>query len=213
MMLFGPAFSPYIRAARLYAAELGMTLECSMAPFGERIKPGSAEHQALNPFGKFPVLLTDDFKLFETAAICRYLDSLAGDKSLLAPLTQQQRALVDQWTGAMAIYGRLYTMDGFMLELVFPKGENGQPRMDVIRDHLPQARSFIAIVEQQLSQHQWLAGEYYSMADSMLTPFLDHLTRMPVLDDQGPIITAGSACADYLQRVRARSSAWVLAET
>ncbi|EHK6024976.1 hypothetical protein HYO33_15040 [Vibrio parahaemolyticus] len=35
------------------------------------------------------------------------------------------------------------------------------------------ARGFIAIVEQQLSQ--WLAGEYYSMADSMLTPFLDHL--------------------------------------
>ncbi|EGQ9598060.1 hypothetical protein DBT82_RS10265 [Vibrio parahaemolyticus] len=37
------------------------------------------------------------------------------------------------------------------------------------------ARGFIAIVEQQLSQSQWLAGEYYSMADSMLTPFLDHL--------------------------------------
>ncbi|ESE41865.1 hypothetical protein SHD_1400 [Shewanella decolorationis S12] len=36
-----------------------------------------------------------------------------------------------------------------------------------------------------------LAGEYYSMADSMLTPFLDHLEGIPVLDEQGPIIAAG----------------------
>ncbi len=75
------------------------------------------------------------------------------------------------------------------------------------------ARVFIAIVEQQLSQSQWLAGEYYSMAASMLTPFLDHLEGIPLLDEQGPIIAAGSVCADYLQWVRARSSAWVLAES
>ncbi|KYN88438.1 hypothetical protein ATY37_04125 [Vibrio cidicii] len=75
------------------------------------------------------------------------------------------------------------------------------------------ARGFIAIFEQQLSHSQWLVGEYYSMADSMLTPFLNHLEGIPVLDEQGPIIAAGSVCADYLQRVRARSSAWVLAES
>ena len=75
------------------------------------------------------------------------------------------------------------------------------------------ARGFIAIVEQQLNQSQWLAGEHYSMADSILTPFLEHLTRMPVLDEHRQLIPVESACADYLQRVRARNSAWVLAET
>jgi len=65
------------------------------------------------------------------------------------------------------------------------------------------ARGFIAIVEQLLSQSQWLAGEHYSMADSMLT----HLTRMPALDEHRQFIPVESACADYLQRVRARSSA------
>ncbi|QYJ98863.1 hypothetical protein K0J45_06435 [Shewanella alkalitolerans] len=65
------------------------------------------------------------------------------------------------------------------------------------------ARGFIAIVEQQLSQSQWLAGEYYSMTDSMLTPFFDHLEGIPVLDEQGSVFAAGSVCADYLQRVRA----------
>ncbi|WGY46230.1 hypothetical protein [Vibrio sp. ABG19] len=69
------------------------------------------------------------------------------------------------------------------------------------------ARGFIAIVEQQLSQNQWLAGEYYSMVDSMLTLFLDHLEGIPVLDKQGAIIAAGSVCTDYFQWVRARSSA------
>ena len=53
------------------------------------------------------------------------------------------------------------------------------------------ASSFIAIVEQRVSQSQWQAGEYCCMTDSMLTPFLDHLEGIPVLDEQGPIIAAG----------------------
>ena len=211
LKLYGPLFSPYVRAVRLYAAELGLSLDAGMAPFGEKIEFRSAQHLAINPFGKVPVLIDDDFKLFETAAICRYLDALAGERSLLQGLSLQEQALTDQWSSAVSVYARQHVMDGFLLELAFPKGEDGQPRMEIVMGNLSEARMFVTLIESRLAQSTWLAGDDYSLADSMLTPFLDFLDQVPVLDHQhGKLIADGSACQRYLQAVRQRASAQVL---
>ncbi|MDP2547128.1 glutathione S-transferase family protein [Oceanobacter sp. 4_MG-2023] len=210
LYLFGPAISPYVRAVRLYAHELGLPLAFGMAPSGNPIAPYSPDHLALNPFGKFPILLDGDFSLPEVTAICTYLDDLAGASGRLAALSSQQRATVLRWTGAIAIYGRLYTMDGFMLELVFPQGDNGRPRLDVIRGNLPRVREFLAVIERQLAASRWIAGEQYSMADSLLTPFLDYLVNVPPLDEQGVLLAPDSACRRYLDNVRERDTAKIL---
>lgn len=212
LTLYGPAFSPFVRVVRLFAAELGMRLPCGMAPYGDKILSGSEGHFGLNPFGKIPVLIDGEFTLFETLVICRYLDQRLADGRVHAALTTKQQALAEQWASAVCMYGRLNVMDGFLLELAFPKGENGQPRMDIVMEKLPAARSFVAIAEQQLQKSQWIAGNEFSMADSALTPFLDYLAQVPVLDSEGALIDEGSACAEFVAQVRSRESAWVLSE-
>lgn len=212
LSLFGPAFSPFVRVVRLFAAEQGTRLACGMSLYGDKIPARSEGHLALNPFGKLPVLIDGDFTLFETVAICRYLDHRLADGKAHAALLVQQQALVEQWAGAVCMYGRLNVMDGFLLELAFPKGENGQPRMDIVLENLPAARAFVAIIERQLQQGRWMAGDDYSLADSALTPFLDYLSTVPALDADGAMIADGSACADFLTRVKSRESAWVLTE-
>lgn len=60
--------------------------------------PGSKEVRAINPLGKIPVLVDDDFSLYENAAINAYL----GDKyrslnpTLVPPPGTKERALYDQ---------------------------------------------------------------------------------------------------------------------
>jgi glutathione S-transferase len=50
----------------------------------------------LNPNAMVPVLLEDDFVLWESHAICRYLAQRHGGEALW-PTDARQRALVDQW--------------------------------------------------------------------------------------------------------------------
>lgn len=212
LALYGPRFSVYVRSARIYCDEVKLEHTSTMSPQGDDIAFKSVEHLTLNPFGKIPVLCQGDFVLFETAAICRYLDRLAGDNGLLNGLTPPQVAAIDQWTTAIAYYAKEAVMQGFLLELAFPKGEGGEVRMDVVLDNLPQAREFLTIIEHQLEQHTWLVSDQYSMADAVLTPFLDYLATIPELDKDGLLIPAGSLLADYVARVRARPSARVLKE-
>lgn len=210
--IYGPAFSPYVRAVRIYADELGLEHLCTMAPSGDKIDFKSEGHLAMNPFGKVPVLLHNDLVLFETPAICRYLEQLAADKGLLMVLDRKEKAMADQWSAAIGQYGGEMLMKGFLLEFAFPKGENGKPRMDVILSNLGNARRFLEIVSQRLQQHAWIAGQHYSMADSILTPFLDYASTVPALDDQGQLVLDNSVLAEYLQRLRSRDSARVLSE-
>lgn len=212
-VIYGPAFSPYVRSARLYAEELGISHLNNMQPRGEPVAFKSAEHLALNPFGKAPVMIHGELVLFETASICRYLDNLAGEASLLAPLSAHQRALADQWAGAVAVYAGPALMNGFFLEFAFPKGENGSVRMEVVVENLPAARAFLAIIEAQLQQQAYLAGDNYSMADSLLTPMLDYAETLPLPSQEAPLVAADSRLAGYIARMRARKSAWVLGQS
>ncbi|MCY0967224.1 glutathione S-transferase family protein [Parathalassolituus penaei] len=205
--IYGPAFSPFVRAVRIYADELGLSPDCSMAPCGDRIDFKSPGHLAMNPFGKVPVLMDGDELLFETAAICRYLDRMAGERSLLAGLSSRQQALVDQWIGAVCEYAGARLMNGFLLEVAFPKGENGQIRMDVVLANLPKAEELLALFSQQLQGREWLAGDDYSMADSALTPFLHYAASLPDLDGKGQLVLRDTRLSRYLQQVKARPSA------
>lgn len=211
LLVYGPAISPFVRAVRLYAQELGLPHRNTLQPHGELIPFKSPGHLALNPFGKAPVLLHGDLVLFETTTICRYLETLAGANSLLHKLSSSDRAHADQWAGAVAANAGAALMNGLFLEFAFPQGKDGRVRLDVVADNLPRARAFLDIIEQPLRQHACLAGTHYSMADSLLTPMLDHLDHLPatVLRD-GPLLPAGSVLGDYLARMRARPSAQVL---
>ncbi len=56
----------------------------------------SPEYLRLNPNAQVPVLVDDDFVLWESNSICRYLATQYGDGALL-PAAPRARALVEQW--------------------------------------------------------------------------------------------------------------------
>jgi glutathione S-transferase len=92
--LYDFAFSPNCRKVRAVAYELGIDLQpvhVDLLNAGQR----SPAHLALNPNGRVPVLVDQDFVLWESTAIIRYLSAKTG--GVLLPTTPQGQAEVDRW--------------------------------------------------------------------------------------------------------------------
>jgi glutathione S-transferase len=68
---------------------------------------GKPEHLALHPFNRVPILKHDDFVLYETSAIARYIDE-AFEGPRLTPRDVRTRARMNQWISAVNSYYYLY---------------------------------------------------------------------------------------------------------
>ena len=93
-ILFGAAYSVYVRIARLALAEKGVAYRLvEIDIFAEGGPP--AEYAARQPFGRIPAFEHDGFRLYESGAITRYVDeAFAGPP--LQPQDPRGRARVNQ---------------------------------------------------------------------------------------------------------------------
>ena len=95
--IYGPAMSTYVRTARMACAEKGVSHAL------EEVEFGSDAHRRLHPFAKVPILKHGDFVVYETEAICRYVDrGFAGPP--LQPKDTKALARMDQWLSAVNDY-------------------------------------------------------------------------------------------------------------
>ncbi len=62
--------------------------------FGRNNEP---DYLAMNPTGKIPTLVDDDFVLWESNSILRYLVLQYGESSLLYPSEPRLRSSIDRW--------------------------------------------------------------------------------------------------------------------
>src|SRR5690242_9751250 len=82
LVVIGVPGSPYYRSALLGLEEKGLTYRPQFLKPGDSKAP---EHLARHPFGRIPVLEHGDFRLYETQAILRYLDTLSTRSPLQLP--------------------------------------------------------------------------------------------------------------------------------
>jgi len=124
----------------------------------------------INPIGKVPAMSDNDFCLFESGAICKYLcEKTSSD---LYPKDLKQRAVVEQWSDfatlhimtnvAKVTYNRL-----FAPRMGFPVSQ------EFISDGLKFLEQNLPHVEKQLEQHKYLAGAQMTLADITLLAALD----------------------------------------
>jgi glutathione S-transferase len=83
------------------------------------------EHEAtayrkLNPNGRIPTLVDDDFVIFETAAICQYLADKHPEAKLVPPINTRERARFYQWLTFMTNTAQVGFIEWFHPEWTFP---------------------------------------------------------------------------------------------
>jgi glutathione S-transferase len=195
VVIYGPAQSSYVRSARMTAEEKGIAYDLVSMGEGDEVRWGNEAHLALHPFGKVPALRAGDITLFETSAICRYLDESAGGAAL-QPADAAGRARMEQWISAINSYLYPDAIKTYAFAYFFPKGDDGGPDRKVIDEVLPKLRTAVNALDRAYGEHTYLAGHGVSLADLFLAPILSYLGALP---EGGELI----ANADNLARAKA----------
>jgi glutathione S-transferase len=162
LVLHGYRYSVYVRIARLALAEKGVAYDrVEVNPFAADVP---AAYLALHPFGRVPTLVHDDFALYETGAITRYLDrSFAGPK--LQPDRPRALGRMDQIIGVVDSYGYWPLVRQVFSHRVF-RPAIGQPAdMAEVARGLAGATKVLAALEALAATDAFLVGPTLSLAD------------------------------------------------
>jgi glutathione S-transferase len=131
---------------------------------------GKAEHLALHPFNRVPILRHGDFTVYETSAIASYIDD-AFDGPRLTPKGARERARMNQWVSAVNSYYYPYMIYHVTHErLVYP--ELGIASDEKVVAHaLPKVELALGVMERELSRGQdYLIGSELTLADFFILP-------------------------------------------
>ncbi len=194
--LFGPAFSSLVRSVRLYSLERDLDLPCGLAPAGQPVAWRSEAHLALHPFGQVPVLLHGERRVFETLAICHYLD-----RHLLSTADTLDDPEQDAWASALLTTVDTRLIRRYLLRVAGPRPD---PQFTDAEHERAAAEvsATLAVLDCQLGGSAFLCGPDFCLADALLAPMLDYLERLP----EPRWLAAWPRLAAYLIRLRERPS-------
>jgi len=142
-------------------------------PKGEHKQP---EHLARNPYGQIPALEDEGFTMYESRAVCRYLESKAGGK--LTPKDPKVKGRMEQ-LAATETQTITPELQGLAVERVFKKLRGGEADEEKIKGHVSRLEKPLDILNEHLSKNEYLAGSEFSLADIFAMPYLQLLFLAP----------------------------------
>lgn len=130
----------------------------------------------ITPVGKVPALKHNDFSMFESSAICRYV--AVAEKSNLYPQDQFQRARNDQWLDFFSNHLGRWMSTMFFEKVLKPKMGFGETSAEKYAEALGFANQQIVPVEKQLSQTPYFTGTELGIADYVAFAYLEQTTAI-----------------------------------
>ena len=141
-------------------AELGLDFEREDlgGPFGGNDSP---EYQALNPNGRVPTIVEDDFVLWESNSIVRYLAHQHGNGTLW-PTDARTRARGERWMDWQLSVMSPAMVPVFLGLVRTPEAERDMAAIGKARDGLAGA---MAILDRYLGETEFVAGPDFTVGD------------------------------------------------
>jgi glutathione S-transferase len=191
------ALTFYYGSGSPFAWRVFLALEYKRIPYTLRVLSFSQrenktpEFLAINPRGKVPAIVDDDFALYESSAILEYLDERYTEGPRLFPSGMRDRAIVRRLIDEVDLYlGR--PIDEMALQIYFKKPDDWEG--GVIETGRFQALEELARLE-AIAKQPFLAGEL-SAADFVLYPFLATQRRLELRKpDLGLVAAVGPKLA------------------
>lgn len=176
-VLFGLERSVYTRIARLALEEKGAPYSLhEVEIFGPEGVPDS--HLSRHPFGRIPVLQHGSFVVYETSAICRYVDEVFRGHTL-QPSGVEQRARMNQIIGVLDSYAYRPMVWGVFVQRVSVPLSGGLPDESLIATSLESSCICLGALEALMSDSPFLTGKSVSLADLHAIPMLRYFCLAP----------------------------------
>jgi glutathione S-transferase len=158
-----------------YLEELGVPYDYVLLDMqaGEHRQP---DYLAINPMGKVPAIVDEDFQLWESGAILLYLAQKYGNLNRL-----EEQATIAQWI----LFANATLGPGIFVEA---SREREMPKL-------------FPPLEQRLQNQPFLLGDQFSVADVAVGSYLSYIPIMLQLD-----LSEYSAISDYIKRLGERAA-------
>jgi glutathione S-transferase len=153
MIVYGAEYSVYTRIVRMVMAIKRQAYEFKHVDIFDADKVPD-DYASQHPFSKIPAFTHDGFRLFETGAICRYVDTQFPDPPLFSG-TDQDCARVNQIISIMDSYAYPCLVWGVAVETDEEK----------VSDALPRARMCLSAIEAVAGHGPGLVGHEITLAD------------------------------------------------
>ena len=195
-VLHGPSYSTYTRAVRIALAEKGVDYDLHEVDF---INGGFPDgYEALHPLKKTPAFEHDGFRVYETAAILRYVDE-AFDGPALQPSDAKGRTRMTQTISVIDCYLYQPAVHGVFIQRALVPTMGGTTDEALVAESAQKAAQALAALDDLVGDQAWLCGSDFSLADAHLVPIIDYFRQTPegeaALSDAGNVSRWWSSAA------------------
>jgi glutathione S-transferase len=177
LKIFGHPMSTCTRKVLMTLAETNTPYELSLVDFakGEHKAPA---HLARQPFGRIPAMEDDGFELFESRAICRYINQKA--KGSLVPGDLEVAAKVEQWISV-----ETSEFSGNAMKFVADEMFKRPQEPAVLEAAAKGLETACAAMDTQLAKTPFIAGTSFTLADLCFMPYLEYAMMTKAKDIVG----------------------------
>lgn len=174
MKIYGHPVSTCTRKVLTTCIETGTPYELTILDFAKGDHKAPA-HLARQPFGKMPSLEDDGFSMFESRAMCRYINDKAGGK--LVPADLRARGAMDQWISIEYSYFTAHVMK-FVFQHVFQRPQDPASLVDA----LAELEKTLPVLDAHLAKNPYFAGAEFSLGDIGYMPYTEYGMVTPLKD-------------------------------
>jgi len=164
MKLYDGGRAPNPRRVRVFLAEKGVTVPVEQVDLGAMAHKSPA-YTAINPLQRVPALVLDDGTIItESIAICRYFEQLQREPPLFG-VGAKDMAVVEMWQRRVELH-----LLG-PISQVFRHSHPAMMAMEVPQvpawseANKPRIQDFLTLLDGELNNHRYIAGDRYSVAD------------------------------------------------
>jgi glutathione S-transferase len=171
MKLFGHPVSTCTRKVLMTLAETNQTAEFGLVDFAKG-EHKAAPHLARQPFGQVPAFEDGDFALYESRAICRYLNDKVNGP--LVPRDLRERARMEQWISV-----ETSNFTGPVMKFIYQHIFKREQTPETLATAATQLDVALGIMDKQLAATPFIAGGSFTLADICFMPYIEYAMNTP----------------------------------
>ncbi len=175
-VLFGPAYSVYVRAVKIVLLEKGVAHQHVEFDIFQR-SDWPDDWLERQPFGLVPAFEHDGFRIYEARAISRYVDEgFLGPP--LQPGSARDRARMEQTISVLDSQAYWPLVREIFVQRA-ERARSGETDEAVIQAALPKAKVCLQALAEILGKQAYFAGRAFSRADAHAAPIFQYFLETP----------------------------------